>query len=378
MAALDGLRGIAVLGVIGVHLGQQTVPEFDRVRLHWLPVGGGLGVAIFFVLSGYLITSLLLRESTSAERLGLQPFYVRRAVRLLPLMGLVVAAGLLRDLVRGDPTDGIIQAGLAISYVQNVALSVLPWGEVHGYVNTWSLAQEEQFYLLWPPLLAVLLLRRASLRKVGLALLGIAVMAWALRTLTVLGGDRNAAAFAPWNRVDGLAIGAALALLRPTMPYRVARAALPFALGGIAALYWTAGVYVLGTFVWAMTLAPALAGLAIVAAQQHAGVLSCRPLAYLGRISYGLYMWPMILFPLYDLIQPVRSVATTVVLTALTFPIAHYSWQWLEQPLIKRARRPRPRQSDQCPGQRDVGSGVPRARAEGRPGQRAGGGRVGL
>src|SRR5271157_2250169 len=144
---LDGLRGIAILAVLGAHTG---VPGFADG-------GGGAGVTLFFVLSGYLITSLLLAERGRTGRVDLRAFYVRRALRLFPALAavLLVVAGLLA--IGAMPATATANTDYRIVFAGVVAY-VANWVAVAGQSigmlgHCWSLAVEEQFYILWPTLL---------------------------------------------------------------------------------------------------------------------------------------------------------------------------------------------------------------------------------
>src|SRR5438874_2564773 len=140
--ALDGLRAVAVLAVFGFHATSSGVP------------GGYVGVDLFFVLSGFLITSLLLEERVRTGRVRLSWFYARRFLRLAPaLVALLLCYVLCYGLWKGDrwPT-ALKSAGLAAVYLSNWARS-LGVNDMGWVGHTWSLSVEEQFYLLWPPLL---------------------------------------------------------------------------------------------------------------------------------------------------------------------------------------------------------------------------------
>lgn len=342
LPALDGLRGVAALGVLGFHIGEQLDEHFHDGQIHWLPVGGHLGVPVFYALSGYLITSLLLRERDLTGRVDLRHFYLRRAARLGPLLAVVVAITLAFQLTSGGGADAWLQAGLAITYVQNVALAVAPWGEVHGYVGTWSLAQEEQFYILWPTLLLYLVARGRSRRMIAWALISAAVVMWMSRSGTMLAGDQVSAMFAPWNRADALALGAAAALAAPRVPRRTALIGVPVSLGFLLVLYWSAAIFAASTYTVAMTLAPVCAVAAIVAGREVPGVLGWRPLMHLGRISYGVYLWPTAVIVVGHSLAPgIHGPWFATVLALASVPVAHLSWRYFETPIIQAAARRR-------------------------------------
>ena len=163
--SLDGVRALAVGVVMGTH---TDLPGFKR--------GGGFGVDVFFVLSGFLITTLLLEERAETGRISLGSFYVRRALRLFPALLAVLAAVAFYAYAFADPQlrdDLLAEAAYAITYTTN-------FGWLHGLNDawlghTWSLALEEQFYLLWPPTLLVIV-SRLGRRTLG-PLLTVAVVA---------------------------------------------------------------------------------------------------------------------------------------------------------------------------------------------------------
>ena len=156
--ALDGFRGIAVLVVILFHTPLLLYPRGIGVAsLDRALAGGFLGVDLFFVLSGFLITALLLSEENQHGSIGLGSFYVRRALRLLPALYLVLAAFFVYAHVVDHPPVGASSTiGYALVYLSN-------WQQIwhpltgEGLTHLWSLAVEEQFYLLWPLVLIVLL-----------------------------------------------------------------------------------------------------------------------------------------------------------------------------------------------------------------------------
>jgi peptidoglycan/LPS O-acetylase OafA/YrhL len=154
---LDGLRGIAVLLVVAVHTLAYT-------RLNtWH--AGALGVDLFFVLSGFLITSLLLGEWSRTAAISLRAFYARRSRRLLPALLTVIALFALVSIIATPwrAPQVLLLAALRASYLSNFFIAATVNGGGRGFNHLWSLAQEEQFYLLWP--LTLLFLRRGAPRQ---------------------------------------------------------------------------------------------------------------------------------------------------------------------------------------------------------------------
>lgn len=282
--ALDGIRGLAVLGVIGRHLFHT-------------PHGGGYGVDVFFVLSGFLITTLLLEEHERTQRISLRGFYRRRALRLLPALAVMLAAFLLAEALRDRLDEGLRAGVWGAFYTANVAqawfpheIGRLPIGPL------WSLAQEEQFYLIAPLLLVVLLRRRvtevAMMRVFAAAFVVAAIEIFAL---ALRGAPQNRIYAGPDTHSTGLFLGMTLAFALRS-PQRRDSARLAVTLGPASFLLLAAvsvdshpfhGMLLLANF--------AAAGLiACVVCQPIAPasrLLALPPLVGVGRISYALYLW---------------------------------------------------------------------------------------
>jgi peptidoglycan/LPS O-acetylase OafA/YrhL len=278
MPQLDGLRGIAVALVIVHHV---TPPvEF----------GGWIGVHVFFVLSGFLITSLLMREHARTGRVDLLRFYLRRALRLYPplLVALVVLAPL------GILVSGVVgytkAAALTGAYVMNLYTTFTGAG-VQGWGHTWTLALEEQFYLVWP---VVFLLAFAGVRRAPRA--SAAVLAAVALSSVVAGSVRwtGSADVDPLLTAGGLAIGCVMALTRTAW----ADAARHRAVAPTGALLLAAAVaigsdlHVGGAGLVLSVLGTVLLLAALVEGGGSAvRVLSWPPLVAIGAISYELYLW---------------------------------------------------------------------------------------
>jgi peptidoglycan/LPS O-acetylase OafA/YrhL len=289
--ALDGLRAVAVLLVIAHH---WHVPGL---------AGGFVGVDVFFVLSGYLITGLLRDELRSSGSVDLVDFYGRRAARLLPALFLVLAAlGAFGVLSRSDLADGgmalFINIAAAFFYVHNwlaVEGSQFTWATNH----LWSLSVEEQFYLLWPGVLLFTWRRWGQTGALRCAVAG-AVLATLWRVTLGVGGFWSWTYYGTDVRADGLLLGAALALV-PSTGWARLRSGIgrPVVAWSALATVFLAAIVLDEGIGWAampwFTIVAIASGCLLVGAMSggrgFASIIGARPLAWLGRLSYGVYLW---------------------------------------------------------------------------------------
>jgi peptidoglycan/LPS O-acetylase OafA/YrhL len=275
---LDGLRGIAVLIVLASH---TRLADFAAE-------GGAAGVTLFFALSGFLITSLLVAEFDRSGRVAFRAFYIRRGLRLLPalftLLG-VVTVGYALNAWPSQPIDLLATLAAVIAYVANWA-PVLFHIKVGVLDHTWSLGIEEQFYLIWP-LTLVAALRVLGPRGIGLVAIAVAVLVTPWRTLLLMDGLALRVFAGTDTHADALLFGCALALLQVR--------ASPFVgwLGicgvVVAGAAWVSGGIGLLLFLPVATVA------SVAAIAGCPAMLAWHPLAYVGRISYGLYLWHYLL-----------------------------------------------------------------------------------
>lgn len=291
---LDGIRGLAILAVLASHGGLMT---------H----AGTVGVTLFFVLSGFLITSLLMVERQSTGRVSLRAFYERRARRLLPALVAVIGFTGLVSLWMGRGSDYPAQAFLALFYAGNLALSA---GFDMGYLSqTWSLALEEQFYLVFPVLFLWVRDRRLVL------LLGVAV-AVSICLRFVVGAETSTTYARPDLRVDAILVGCLMAL----RPWEASRR------WGIAGLVLACLAPFAPTTALILTFAT-IASVPIVAAASRLPFLAHPILVRVGQISYGLYLWHYAIG---------RTVDNLVVVLVASFALALFSERYIERPLRRR------------------------------------------
>jgi len=348
--ALDGVRGLAAAAVVGYHLG-----------LSWLK-GGFLGVSLFFTLSGYLITNLLLAERRATGATSLAGFWARRARRLLPAafagIGLAIVATVavgsadqLRHL-RGDVLGAVLYAA-NWRFIVGHSVYAAHYQAPSALLHYWSLAIEEQAYIIVPVLVVVVLRRRASVRPLAVA---VAALMAASVIATLLIHDPNRAYFGTDTRSFELLAGAALALgvgfpgtaAARRVPPRVTAALAGLAVVGTAVLWATvretSGWLTRGGL-WGVSALSCALLVGALAGGRLSRVLGARPLVAVGRRSYGVYVyhWPLFLLISRDSVG-LHGLGLVAARVAATGGVAAASFRWLEQP-IRRGTRPawRPR-----------------------------------
>lgn len=309
---LDGLRAVAAIAVVFDH---AWIPYFD---------GGGLGVDLFFALSGFLITGLLVDEWERRGSVDLRRFWIRRALRLLPAMvALVAACAVLAPAIPGT-SSGIVPTLL---YFTNWTRAFS--GDVGALGHTWSLAIEEQFYIVWPVVLLALLAftgRRGALRLT----IGAAVAVTLIREVAAgrlpLERIYNGTDF----RLDGLLYGCALALWGGRARARI----VPIAGGALLVGLFVARIFF--GLPWLERTGIALGTCAVIAGihltPKALAVLSAGPLRWIGRRSYGVYLWH---YPLCLLLAKEGDPGSIVLAVSSTFVVAAASYRWLEVPFLR-------------------------------------------
>jgi peptidoglycan/LPS O-acetylase OafA/YrhL len=339
---LEGLRGVAILLVLLCHL---RIPGAEA---------GFVGVDVFFVLSGFLITGLLVDEHERTGRIGLGPFYARRARRILPAAVLVLATTLLTARFVLSPLDlrRIADDGLAASLSlanMRFALDATDYFapvDASPMLHFWSLAVEEQFYLLWPILL--LTVARIERPRHAMAALATAVLAGSFILCSALTDTSSAwAYFSLPTRAWQLAAGGLLALGSPLLgrlPHAVAAA-----VGWLGAALLGASLVAIGpttAYPGLASLLPTLGAVALIASGGVIGspgwiALARAPLRWLGRISYSLYLWhwPILVIGPVALGLGVATdegagddLAIRVGLVAIAIVLAAATWALVEQP----------------------------------------------
>jgi len=342
--ALDGLRGIAILAVLAYngHL------SYGR--------GGFVGVNIFFVLSGFLITTLLVQEFRHSAKIELKNFYYRRALRLLPALFalMVVCMGYAAVLQPQDKAELTFRGVLyTFFYVANWAQVGDVASGIGALSHCWSLSVEEQFYLVWPLLLILLL--KSRLKRSGISVVLVVMIAasfaWSA-VLSLKGVNYLRIYFGSDTRAGELLIGCLLALIMhwglvpKTKFVRFAlrlTSILMFAATGyaiVAARYYSAFFYRGGFLVIAAGTAAVIAD-TMLFPSLVSKALSFRPLVWIGKVSYGLYLWH---YPIFEgsrlaLENRLNPVAYQGLRFGAAFIVAAASFYWLEKPFLKLKQR---------------------------------------
>jgi peptidoglycan/LPS O-acetylase OafA/YrhL len=317
---LDGLRAIAVLLVITGHMNTDF----------WRFAFGGLGVFIFFVLSGYLITSLALREEKETGALSFTGFYIRRTFRIFPLYYLVLAAYCVLILGLGiQPYRGPLMSAnmpFYLTYLQEVPFFQ---GRLLTFGHSWSLGIEEKFYLLWPLVAFLLLRHKRSWRLVGACLLAVAA---------TLSPDF----IAPYASI---LIGCALALaLRKAWAQNAIKSAgATGAYVSFAALILVHALLIphwddkFGHLFYSVLVAISLAFILLVPTRVNQ-LLGWAPLAFVGKVSYGVYLVHHLCVNAGEAVMRHRTIPSWLVTIVLSIGIAYFLHITVEKPLIQIGR----------------------------------------
>ena len=347
---LDGLRAVAVTCVLVFHDG-----------LPWSP-GGFIGVDLFFVISGFLITSLLLVDFDRRGRVGLGEFYLRRARRLLPALYLLLAAVTMYCalFLRGELESLRGQVLSAIAYVTNWYFIVVhqsyfqALGRPPLLLHLWSLAVEEQYYIVWGLVLAIVLPRLGRRRRplaIGL-LVGIVVSTVLMAALYDPFGDPSNVYYGTITHAAPLLVGSLLALYWSPLRLRTTITA------GAVSMLDVVGVLALVGFIWFVVnasesatwmyrggfLVVALLGAVLIAVAVHPAsrvgkALGWSPVLWVGVRSYSIYLWhwPVFMLTRPKLDVPLTGVALLVVRLAITLALADLAYRFVETPIRKGA-----------------------------------------
>jgi peptidoglycan/LPS O-acetylase OafA/YrhL len=341
--ALDGIRALAIAAVLLFH-------NYLYSSKAW--PGGFLGVDVFFVLSGFLITTLLLQEHSRAHRIDFRRFWSRRASRLLPalfvlLLGEAVLArfafsAVTASQMRGDGVGSLL-------YFENWRAAA---GAPTVLGHTWSLSIEEQWYLVWPLLLAALLVFARERRRILVVFVGVLALGSAIECAVLFSGTGSRAYNGTDTRAQALLVGAALAAMlvwRPRVHSRLLQlgawvAVALLAVSVIAVHNDDAWLYRGGFLLVAIASALLIAAAVRSPTAALGRVLGAPPLVAIGLVSYGLYLyhWPIYVWLSPDRTQ-LRGVALLILRLTVTAAVAIASYHLIEKPFRRGLRLDRKR-----------------------------------
>jgi peptidoglycan/LPS O-acetylase OafA/YrhL/lysophospholipase L1-like esterase len=353
---IEGLRALGIVPVLLYHAAEFVDPNQLPGPMVWLTdqmarvTGGFLGVDVFFVISGFLITGLLVREAETSDRIHFGKFYARRARRILPaatatLLATLVASMIILPAARAAATAtdvlwaALFNADVAFSRagIDYMGVAVDPSPVLH----FWSLNDEEKFYVVWPAVLLVatfLALRfHRRLRRslfVALLLLAVPSLVWSAHLVSV--GD-PAAYFSALSRAFELAAGGLLAIAMTRVQRLPGRARSTGAAVGLVVVLWCMFTYSSLTPFPGLAALPVVAGTMLIIAGHPEGPVgrgfSWRPVRWVGRISYSLYLWHWPLLVLAAAaVGGVLSSSAAVACTIAAVLLAWFSYRWIEQP----------------------------------------------
>lgn len=338
--AMDGLRALAVLVVYVFH---ATKP---------LSTGGFIGVDVFFVISGFLITALLIKEWNRFSHINFKNFYIRRALRLLPAlifmlgMYLIVTQTFLRGVVEGATEQAWGDVLIVLFYVSN-------WTRALGFErpnvlgHAWSLSTEEQFYMFWPPILYLLLRYVRTPKRIALvAFAGSLLVALHRFNLVIQGTSIERLSTGLDTRLDGILMGCGLGVLYisgllPTSPkfLKLTNILAGFSVVGLLVMNFTISYFDRESYMYWLFIANLctlfiLLQLAVVEKSWLKKVLELPPLIYIGKISYGIYLYHM---PILTFLGALgfRSWTRLLIIGPITLIVSILSYQYLEAPFLK-------------------------------------------
>ena len=338
IAGLDGLRGIAVLAVMCHHLVEVFAASDSPMRAL---SGGFIGVDLFFVISGFLITWLALVEFRTSGRINVPHFYMRRALRLAPALVFFLLVNIVVAVYNDRLAQVMPSVWATLFYYLNwkvyFTLEVAP-----GFGHLWSLSVEEQYYMLWPLWLVLLLRSNKAVPVVALTALAVVLhrnLAWHEQ------GNWLQLYVRTDMRMDALLLGALCAFfwqadyLARLFNGRLAGTALLIVFIGMTLLmdYREASYYIWGAALVALLGCGFIFNCSARAGNARGGIFNKAWLEYLGRRSYGLYLWHFPVFLWCSKLKP--ELASWLIITiavTLTFIITEFSWRVIERPFNRK------------------------------------------
>ncbi|MGE0882716.1 MAG: acyltransferase family protein [Blastocatellales bacterium] len=341
---LDGIRGISILLVLAHHLSPSHL---------W---GGFLGVDIFFVLSGFLITTLLIQEWQECGEISLKNFYMRRFLRLMPALFLMLLSvcgfiWLFQDSAKASAA--FCGAGFTLAYISNWIQALHPNYPMGPFGITWSLSIEEQFYLFWPMLL-LMFLRLVKSQRMLIILLVIGIVTVTVNKVILW----NTEGVSSWRlyygtdtRADALLIGCLVSLLliigmihQRSNFEKYFKSGAAISLAFMLAIIFTVKnddrfLYVGGGTLIELMLSVMLVVVLLWPPKQVLTVLRFPALRWFGQISYGLYLWHWPIFVIFNPKRGIQSAPYRLAAAALAIALSALSYYLIEKPALKLKRR---------------------------------------
>ena len=333
---VEGLRAVAILLVVAFHVGIPGWP------------GGFIGVDVFFVVSGYLITSLLVYEIETTGRLDILRFYARRARRLLPAFAVMLVATVLvgEFLFGADERVMYTRAAFAASlYASNIWFQLNSPGYFGGntadnpFLHTWSLAVEEQFYLVWPLVIVLAFTRLRSKRALVVVMAALSILSFGA-CLWLVSKDPQTAFFSSPGRAWEFGIGGLAALITPWFVQRFGPFGGAVSFVGLLTIFLSTMLFDSGTaFPRFSALLPVVGTGAVLMAGTSlrkgaaASLLRLRPMQYIGRLSYSWYLWHWPVLILGAAALPGLELPGRIGLAALSLGIAAMCHVLVENPI---------------------------------------------
>jgi peptidoglycan/LPS O-acetylase OafA/YrhL len=334
---IDGLRALAVLAVVIYH--------FNK---HWLP-GGFLGVDIFFVISGFLITSIIVRE-IQTQQFSFKSFYLRRIKRIIPASLFFVALTLIVSYLVLLPHDfdrATKSAFASVIFASNFYFArnvdyFASSSEENPFLHTWSLSIEEQFYMFWPVILLVVYRSTRSIKIRPYLLILATIFSFAIATYWAVSPNTQKLAFYMLPaRFGELLIGAMGVFILPKLQIEKRHSSICKELG-LLLIFSSLGFIDESAIFPGLLALPVCIGTLLLIIGGHrtdaqsiiTKILSCRPAVYVGAISYSLYLahWPVLAFNRYLSQQYELTIQQGIICLALMWALAHFSWRWVETP----------------------------------------------
>ena len=323
---LDGIRALAIMPVVGLH------------AFGW-PRNGSLGVDLFFVLSGFLITTLLLEERVATGTISFLSFYRRRAARLVPGLAVMLFA---YAVATGGAHGWAVLSGA--TYSTNIVTvlaggDAIPWSLAH----LWSLAQEEQFYLVWPVVLVLLARVRSALFAWIIVLLTVGVILEKF-ILLATGAGETRIYFGPDTHADPILVGclAGVLFVNDRVAVKI-RFLGEFGLAAVVACVvlsqWTPLLTHISPLRTAFALASAILIYGVLESGAVTRLLGAAALVFVGRISYGLYLWHVPVLAATGAHADGGRPARAALAVCATFAVATTSFFLIEQPFRRRWRQ---------------------------------------